>query len=129
MFKLQLCHHPTKRSRHPTLISDWLELIAQGKAQSVHRMIDMTRDLRQNGKDSRYVKHLGGPIYELKTRTPQGGARVYFFRSQTESFVLARAEVKRENNADDTILADVAEIIEAFENGNLNLIPPLEEQP
>ena len=92
-------------------------------------MIDMTRDLRQHGRKSRYVKHLGGPIYELKTRTPQGGARVYFFRTNTESFVLVRAEVKRENNADTTILDDVAEIIHAFEIGNLTLIPPLEEQP
>ena len=129
MFKLQLCQHPTKRSQHPTLIADWLDLIAQNKAASVHRMIDMTRDLRQHGRKSRYVKHLGGPIYELKTRTPQGGARVYFFRTNTESFVLVRAEVKRENNADTTILDDVAEIIHAFAIGNLTLIPPLEEQP
>ena len=92
-------------------------------------MIDITRDLRQNGRDSRYVKHIRGPIYELKTRTPQGGARVYFFRTNTESFMLVRAEVKREINADTTILDDVAEIIHAFETGNLTLIPPLEEQP
>ena len=87
-------------------------------------MIDMTRDLKQFGPNSRYIKHLGGPIYELKTRTPAGGARVYFFRTEKEEFVLARAEVKSENMADNTILEDVAEMIEAFESSNLILVPP-----
>jgi hypothetical protein len=60
--------------------------------------------------ESHYVKHLGGPIYELKARTPEGGARVYFFRYTPQSFVLTRAKVKNQNEADANLINYTASI-------------------
>jgi hypothetical protein len=116
VFRTQLTRHPYRITKHVLLIQDWLELIEHGKALSVHKMIDMVRALQMFGQDSRFVKHMGGAIYELKTRTPQGGARVYFFQLDEHTFALTRAEVKLENQASLKLLQDTAEIIEAVEN-------------
>jgi phage-related protein len=117
VFRTRLARHPNRITIHPLLIEDWLELADNGKAQSVHKMIDMVRDLQHSGRNSRFVKHLGGAVYELKTRTPQGGARVYFFQTDEHEFVLTRSEVKLENQASLRLLEDTAEIIEALEQG------------
>jgi phage-related protein len=86
-------------------------------------MINMMDDLRQNGRESRYVKHLGGPLFELKTRTSDGGARVYFFRLNEDCFVLVRAEVKKENEASEPLLSDVLDVIEAVQKEKDVLVP------
>ena len=74
----------------------------------------MCADLHENGMASRYIKRLGGPLYELKKRAADGGARVYFFRFQHD-FVLFHAECKKENEADQNMLLDGLDIIEALE--------------
>lgn len=83
----------------------------------------MMDDLLENRRESRYVKHLMGPLYELKTRTGDGGARVYFFRLNKDSFVLVRAEVKKENEATETLLSDVLDVIEAVKEEKDVLVP------
>nr|WP_255578712.1 type II toxin-antitoxin system RelE/ParE family toxin [Deinococcus sp. RIT780] len=74
----------------------------------------MCADLHQNGMTSRYIKHLGGPLYELKKRASDGGARVYFFR-YGEDFVLVHAECKTQDQADQHLLLDALDVIEALE--------------
>ena len=105
------------------LYEDLLALNAEGKNLSVSRMITMINDLRAHGRESRYVKHLGGPLFELKTRTREGGVRVYFFRLNEDSFVLVRAEVKKENEATEALLSDILDVIEAVKQGKDILIP------
>jgi phage-related protein len=115
--------HPKRKSKEPLLYEDLLALNAEGKNLSVSRMIAMIDDLRKHGRESRYVKHLGGPLFELKTRTRDGGARVYFFRLNEDSFVLVHAEVKKENEATETLLSDVLDVIEAVKQEKDILIP------
>lgn len=64
----------------------------------------MISDLQANGMNSRYKKHLGGPIYELKSRAEEGGARVYFFQISQTEFALCRAECKTEDAASAALL-------------------------
>lgn len=91
-------------------------------------MIEMMDDLRANGRDSRYLKHLGDVLYELKTRTVYGGARVYFFRLGREGYVLVRAEVKQENEATEALLLDTLDVAEAVEKGKARLVPKPREE-
>lgn len=124
MYKSYVAFHPTrKRGKEPLLYEDLIRLNEAGKNRSVSRMIAMMNDLRSNGRESRYVKHLMGPLFELKTRTPDGGARVYFFRLNEDSFVLVRAEVKKENEATEGLLSDVLDVIEAVKEEKDVLIP------
>jgi phage-related protein len=124
VFKTYVAFHPKrKRGKEPLLYEDLIALNAEGKNRSVTRIIAMMDDLRENGRESRYVKHLGGPLFELKTRTSDGGARVYFFRLNEDSFVLVRAEVKKENEATETLLTDVLDVIEAVKEKKNVLVP------
>lgn len=87
-------------------------------------MIEMIKDLRLNGMETRYKKHLTGQIFELKDRTNEGAARVYFFQLNN-SFVLTRAEVKNQNQANQNLLDYTAEVIWHLEQGNAShvLVP------
>ncbi len=88
----------------------------QGKKTCLRAVVEMCSDLHRNGMDCQHIKHLGGPLYELKKRASDGGARVYFFRLE-ESFVLVRAECKKEDRASEKLLSDVLDVIEALESG------------
>jgi hypothetical protein len=79
--RLRLAFHPQHLDKeHPLLIEDWLELIESGKQGCVNAMVDMCSDLHTYGDACRFIKKFSGiPIWELKTRTSIGDARVYFF--------------------------------------------------
>jgi phage-related protein len=100
-------------AKHPLLIEDLLKLAYAGRQGCVTGIVKMIADLYEQGESCRYIKALGGALYELKTRTPTGGARVYFFRGAHQEFVLCRAECKREKAASLTLLESTAEILEA----------------
>jgi hypothetical protein len=102
---------------NPPLIRDMLELNRKGQNKCVTAMIRMIADLREHGKKSRYVKHLGGSLFELKTRTPVGGARVYFFIASSTA-VLCRAECKKENAASKTLLLDTIKFMNDYSQGD-----------
>ena len=115
-YRFLLARHPTRpRNRHPLIIDDFLEIARASKKVCLSKMIDMTADLLKYGLDSRYVKPLGGPLYELKDRTSDGGARVYFLRYGVDAFILGRAECKKENTADETLLSSLLDIMDAIE--------------
>ena len=115
-YRLRLTKHPNKLSNERYLIvQDWLELIEQGKQLCVNKMIEMCRDLYENGMETRFKKHLFGPVHELKSRTSLGGARVYFFAGEAEA-VLVRAECKKEDEATVQLLNDVASVLSAYES-------------
>jgi hypothetical protein len=109
-------------AKNPLLIEDLLELAYAGKQGCVSGIIKMIADLYVNGEACRYIKALGGALYELKTRTPTGGARVYFFRGAKQEFILCRAECKPEQAASLRLLESTAEILEA----HLDDIPVIE---
>lgn len=123
MPRTYVAFHPTRRTKQPLLYEDLLAINAAGQNASVAKIIEMIDDLRANGRSSRYIKHLGDVLYELKTRTVHGGARVYFFRLGLEGYVLVRAEVKQENQATEALLLDTLDVAEALEKGKARLIP------
>jgi hypothetical protein len=84
-----------------------------GRQGCVTGIIKMIADLYEHGESCRYIKALGGALYELRARTPTGGARVYFFPGANQEFMLCRAECKREKAASLTLLESTAEILEA----------------
>ncbi|WP_412030512.1 type II toxin-antitoxin system RelE/ParE family toxin [Deinococcus yunweiensis] len=98
----------------PLLIDDFLAMAHAGQRTCLRAAVEMCADLHANGMASRYVKPLGGPLYELKKRASDGGARVYFFR-YGQDFVLVHAECKHQDHADQALLLDVLDIIEALE--------------
>jgi phage-related protein len=114
-FFTYLCKFPGEEKE--ALISDLQILVKQSKQKSVNKLIGMIEDLQEHGMDSRFVKHLAGALHELKARTPEGGARVYFFRFTEKSFVLSRAEVKNENEADANLLNYTASIFKLVQSG------------
>lgn len=115
-FRFLLARHPSRpRHRQHLIIDDFLDIARASKKVCLSKMIDMTRDLLRYGLDSRYVKPLGGPLYELKDRTSDGGARVYFLRYGTDAFILGRAECKNENAADETLLSSLLDVMDAIE--------------
>lgn len=116
--RLRLCKHPNRvGAARPLLLEDWLGLVARGKQACVNKMVQMCADLHRHGRNSRYIKKFAGPVWELKDRTHQGGARVYFFITPEREFVLVHAECKNEDAADTALLEDLAEVVEAYEAG------------
>lgn len=115
-FRLFLARHPSRRkAKHPLIIEDFLEVAQASKRKCLRKMIEMISDLYQNGMDSGFIKHLGGPLYELKSRTSEGGARVYFLRYDDTAFIVGRAECKKESEADQNLLSSMIDVLEAFE--------------
>jgi phage-related protein len=114
-FFTYLCKLPGEEKE--ALIADLQQLVKQTKQQSVNKIIGMIEDLQEQGMESRFVKHLAGAIHELKARTPEGGARVYLFRYTEKSFVLTRAEVKKENEADAVLINYTASIFKFVQSG------------
>ena len=97
------------------VIDDLLALVALGKKRCVSKIVEMCSDLHRNGRDSRFIKPLGDALYELKARTGEGGARVYFFLTADDECVLCHAECKKEDAADERLLLDTLDVLEAYE--------------
>jgi hypothetical protein len=113
---VRLAQYADTSDDNPPLIEDMLGLNRKGQNKCVSAMIRMIADLRENGNETRYLKHLGGSLYELKTRTPVGGARVYFFIAGGVA-VLCRAECKKENAASKTLLLDTVKLMNEYSEG------------
>lgn len=109
--------HPDRLGeKNPPIIADLLELVESRKVICVRKMIEMLRDLRDHGLASRYSKHLFNAVYELKDRTADGGARVYFLHGDRQRFFIVHAECKKESQSSEWMLAHCLEILEALEN-------------
>jgi hypothetical protein len=105
---------------YPPLVEDLIALKYSGHHECVAQMVRMVADVKVSGIDSRFVKGLGGPLLELKSRSrggDKGGARIYLFRGLEDTFFLCRAECKNESMADAVLLADTAEIALAYREG------------
>ncbi|MDR6221516.1 type II toxin-antitoxin system RelE/ParE family toxin [Deinococcus soli (ex Cha et al. 2016)] len=114
-FRLHLARLPDRLDTpRPLLIDDFLAMAHAGKQTCLRAVVEMCADLHENGMASRYIKHLGGPLYELKKRASDGGARVYFFR-YGQDFVLVHAECKTQDQADQHLLYEALNVIEALE--------------
>ncbi len=114
--RFYLARHPNRlNAKHPLIIEDFLEIAKSSKRICLKKMIEMTQDLYQNSLDSRYQKHLIGALFELKDRTKEGGARVYFLRLTDTEFVLGRAECKKETATNEAMLISLLDVLEAIE--------------
>ncbi len=110
--------HPTQLTRkRPLLVDDFLDLVKQKKFVCLKKMISMLNGLNTFGLESLHVKPLFDAIYELKDRTSDGGARVYFIAGEDNEFYAFHAECKKESDADEVMLSDAIEILEALEAG------------
>jgi hypothetical protein len=109
--------HPAQLTRkRPLLIDDFLGLVKQKKFLCLKKMIAMLNGLNTLGLASPHVKPLFDAIYELKDRTSEGGARVYFIAGEDNEFYAFHAECKKESDADEVMLSDGIEILEALEH-------------
>lgn len=121
--RLHLARHPDRLTApRPLLIEDFLDMAVTGRKTCLRSVVEMCADLHQHGMKSRFMRPLGGPLYELKKRASDGGARVYFFRYQ-EDFVLVHAECKTETRTDQALLLDALAVIEALYGGHHVLDP------
>ncbi len=82
----------------------------------------MIEDLQLHGPQSRFIKPLAGAVMELKARTDDGGARVYFFRVAEDAFALDRFECKKEDGANQRLLYWTAQIAMFFVKGNSEVL-------
>jgi Phage derived protein Gp49-like (DUF891) len=112
-------------AKHPRIIEDLLSIAKDGHIEALKAMIEMLDDFYQNGRDSRHVeKFMGFPIWELKTASrggTKGGARIYFFFTDTNEAVLVNAEVKSGNSPSQTKIKEVLKVYKALEAGILVL--------
>ncbi len=110
--------HPERLDKPRALIiDDFLELTKQNKIICLKKMISMIDTLNTHGLNTPHIKHLFSAIYELKDRTSDGGARVYFIAGNQGEYYIFHAECKKEQDANETMLADGIDILEAAENG------------
>jgi hypothetical protein len=121
MTVLRFAYNPTRLdARNPRLIEEWLELVKAGQQLAVNAMVDMMADLHQNGHKSRFIKSLKGlPLLELKTTSrggEKGGARIYFFFTEGEA-VICNCEVKKDDEASETVLNEALAMLNAYSNG------------
>jgi hypothetical protein len=119
-------------AEHPPFVEDLIELLAQGHQETLDTIIKMAADLKQHGRNSRYLKKLESyPLWELKSRSrggEKGGARVYLFIGPDDAFFLCHAEYKAENEAAQQLLEDTAYIALSFQKG-LPVLPIKERKP
>ncbi len=92
-------------------------MVEVSKQRCVDKCIQMLTDLHLFGMDSRYIKPLFGAVYELKDRTKEGGARVYFIADEIQRFYIVHAECKTQDQASRWMLAECAEVVYALEHG------------
>ena len=121
MTVLHLAYNPTRLdAKNSRIIEQWLELAKVGQQPAVNAMVEMVADLYQNGHKSRFIKSLKGlPLLELKTTTrggEKGGARVYFFFAEGEA-VICNCEVKKDDEASETVLNEALAMLKAYSNG------------
>lgn len=100
------------------IIEDLLKMAKSSKRICLKKCKQMIADLFINGSQTRYKKHLGGELWELKDRTSDGGARVYYLQDLDNRFFIYHAECKTQDSATQTLLGDGIEISEAIEAGN-----------
>jgi hypothetical protein len=107
-------------ARSPRIIEDWLELVKAGQQLAVNAMVEMMADLHQNGHKSRFIKSLKGlPLLELKTTSrggEKGGSRIYFFFAESAA-VICNCEVKKDDEASETVLDEALAMLKAYGNG------------
>jgi hypothetical protein len=117
-------HPNSKEGSREAVLTDLLELRKEGKDKCAEKIIRMIEDLRLNGLECRYIKTLkDSAIFELKDRTPDGGARVYCFRVSKDDFAIGRAECKKENEANSQLIQWTQDVIIAWQQGHEVLRP------
>jgi hypothetical protein len=111
------------------VLSDLLAMRKSSKHKCADKIICMIEDLRLNGLECRYIKTFkDSAIFELKDRTPTGGARAYCFRVSKDDFAVARAECKKEDKADANLLKWTQEVIKAWQDEKEVLRPKLKPE-
>jgi hypothetical protein len=111
------------------VLTDLLAMRQVSKHKCADKIIRMIEDLRLNGLECRYIKAFkGSAIFELKDRTPDGGARVYCFRVSKDDFAVARAECKKEDKAEAILIKWTEEVIEAWQDKKEVLRPKLKPE-
>ena len=122
-FRTYLAQHPLKSPRsHPALLEDLLVAAQDSKQDCVDKAVAMIEDLQLYGAACRFIKPLTGAIMELKARTDDGGARVYFFRIAENTFVLGRFECKKEDATNKQLLYWTAQVAMFYAKGQTEVI-------
>jgi hypothetical protein len=115
-------HPDALDARHPILIEEMLRLKKAGKRRAVATIIEMVRDLKAHGRDSRYLVAMTGfPIYELKPRSrggEKGGTRVYLFLTEHDEAGLVTCEVKDDASPDPEKLKKTVQVAVAHKQGH-----------
>jgi hypothetical protein len=124
-YRTFLTIHPSDDSDvREAVLTDLLELYKQSKRKCADKIIRMIEDLRLYGQECRYIKTFkDSSIFELKDRTPEGGARVYCFRVSRHDFAIARAECKNEDKANLHLIQWTEDVIKAWQQGQDVLRP------
>jgi hypothetical protein len=122
-FRTLLTQHIFEAERERgALLDDLLQAALASKQDCVDKAIAMIEDLQTNGTDSRFIKPLAGAIMELKARTDDGGARVYFFRVAEDAFALGRFECKKESEASQHLIQWTAQVALLYAKGRTEVI-------
>jgi hypothetical protein len=114
--------HPEKLdAKHPILIEEMVAMAKSGRKRPISAIIKMVKDLKENGRASRYLVRMGSyPIYELKTRArggQTGGTRVYLFLTDEGEAGLVTSEVKDDDAPDQEKLKLTVRVALAHRNG------------
>lgn len=138
MHAIALPFHPKhlNAARAP-LIQDLLEMANQSKQDCVDKIIMMLEDFHTHGftknqigaYNCRYIKPFGGAIYELKaSKVGSGAARAYFIRGNDQIAYFTHAECKKQNLANERMIANTLEIQDALEQNKTVFPEPQQSQ-
>jgi hypothetical protein len=110
-------------------IKDLKQLGAQGgHGQCLKTIRKMVKDLKNQGHESQFIKNLTGVpnIMELKANAKgagAGGARVYFFLTESEEAFLGAAECKKDDAANEALIDRLAVMAYAYHHGIPLFVP------
>ena len=123
MITIRYPNNPDQLHQDPPFVRDLKDLGAQGgHKQCLMTIRKMVKDLLLSGKDCQFIKNLTGVpnIMELKANAKgagAGGARVYFFFTESEEAFLGAAECKKINSPDQNLIQRLAIMAYAYHHG------------
>lgn len=114
-------------AQRPQWLEDALELIDNGKKDGVNQIVDMLKELHEDGRGCRYIKSLKGlPLFELKPLARgghKGGARVYFAFTQHDEALIFNIEVKPQDvdAPDPAKIKQALRMLHAYQNNTIRI--------
>jgi hypothetical protein len=88
-------------------VETWLKKLAKSNPKTAAKAVWLLDLLAAEGPAlaAPYVKHIEGPIWELRAKRGTDAIRIYYWRQGRALFVAAAGEVKQQDRADPALVS------------------------